>query len=100
MILVHLQLVIGLILYSISPKVLLKDIGSTMKDPLFRFFAVEHLIGMLIAIIIITIGRSKSKKINEDIKKHKIIFVYYLIGLVIIFMSIPWPFLKSFGSWF
>jgi hypothetical protein len=53
---------------------------------------------MLIAIIIIHIGRSKSKKANSDLGKHKAAFWYYLIGLILILASIPWPFRKGFEA--
>jgi hypothetical protein len=63
-----------------------------MKNKAFRFFAVEHLVGMLVAIILITMGNSVSKKSLSDTDKHKKKFWYYLIALVFIIVSVPWPF--------
>lgn len=71
----------------------------TMGDPLRRFFTVEHIFGMLIAIVIATIGNKKIKSAKEDNKKFKRMLTYFIISLIIIFASIPWPFLKNFGSW-
>ena len=73
-----------------------------VDNPYSRFFAMEHLVGMLIAIVIFHVGRSKSKKAIDDASKHKNAFVYYLIGLLIILASIPWPFKAGFEGigWF
>ncbi len=100
-ILIHIQLLLGLILYFfVSPYVQFSDMAETMKNPIHRFYSVEHIAGMLIGITLITVGRIKAKKITDDVKKHKTTFIFYLIGFIVIFVSIPWPFLKSFGTWF
>jgi hypothetical protein len=100
------QLIIGLVLYIFGPMGL-KNIqnmgmGEVMKNSYTRFFAMEHLIGMLIAIVVFHIGRSKSKKATDDASKHKKEFIFYLIGLLIILASIPWPFKAGFEGigWF
>lgn len=85
---VHLQLVIGLILYFISPKV---DF-SMMSDKIYRFYTVEHITGMLIAIILITIGYSRSKRATDALTKQRLVAIFYGIGLLIILAMIPWPF--------
>ncbi|MBL6447278.1 cytochrome B [Fulvivirga sp. 29W222] len=94
----HLQFVLGLVLYFSSPKVVFA--ATSMKSDVLRFFLVEHISIMLIAIILITIGYSKSKRAQTDGKKFKSILVFYLIGLILILASIPWPFLNYGGSWF
>lgn len=90
----HLQLLIGLIQYFISPsvKIALANFGAAMKIAPLRFVALEHLLMMLIAIALITVGYSKSKKAQDDSKKHRTVFVFYLIALIIILAAIPWPF--------
>ena len=98
MISVHIQLLFGFVLYFMSPSVQFSS--ATMKDSMLRFFTVEHLVMMLIAVILITIGNSMSKKALEDTIKFKKTFTYYLIGLIIILAGIPWPF-RGFGNgWF
>jgi hypothetical protein len=94
------QLIIGLVLYIFGPMGL-KNIQN-MGNPYSRFFVMEHLVGMLIAIVIFHVGRSKSKKAIDDASKHKKAFIYYLIGLIIILASIPWPFKAGFEGigWF
>jgi len=100
------QLITGLVLYVFGPMGL-KNIqnmgmGEVMKNSYTRFFAMEHLIRMLIAIVVFHIGRSKSKKATDDASKHKKEFIFYLIGLLIILASIPWPFKAGFEGigWF
>lgn len=94
----HLQLVIGLILYFISPKVAFTE--GFMADGLLRFYAVEHLVTMLIGIGIITAGFSTAKRKAEDMLKHKRIAIFYLIGFVVILLGIPWPFRGLGAGWF
>ncbi len=96
----HLQLTIGLIMYFMHPQIMagLSKMGVVMKDGHLRHMVIEHLFGMLIALVIITVGHSKSKKLTDSSAKHKKIFVFYLIGLIIILLSIPWPF-RGWGNW-
>jgi len=75
--------------------------SAVMKNAGARFFAVEHLIGMLIAITLIHIGYSYSKKNISDAVKHKRTLLFYGLALLIILVSIPWPFREGIGRpWF
>lgn len=95
MISAHTQFLIGLILWFIGPwgYKAISSLGmpGVMKDPVYRFWTVEHNTGMLIAIILITVGRGVSKKTLPDAVKHKRSFWLLLIALIIILASIPWP---------
>ena len=95
MISAHSQLLIGIILWftGIWGYKLLQNIGfsAAMKDPVARFWIMEHNIGMLIAIVLLTIGRGVYKRTIPDLIKHKKSFWLYLIALIIILVSIPWP---------
>lgn len=76
--------------------------GELMKNPVARFFAVEHFAGMLIAIILIHVGFTYTKKNINDSVKHKRVLLYYALALLIILISIPWPF-RAVGTgrtWF
>lgn len=76
--------------------------GNVMKDPALRFFVAEHTIGMLIAIILIHLGYSYGKKNVPDASKHKRALLYYGLALLIILISVPWPF-RAIGAgrtWF
>jgi hypothetical protein len=100
MVILHTQLLIGLVQYfGTSSKV--QFIEGWMKNPLLRFYGMEHLAGMLIAIIIVTIGHSKSKKGSTPEEKYKPIKIWYVVGLILIVASIPWPFRAALGAgWF
>lgn len=94
----HVQLLLGFILYFMSPKV--QFASGVMKDSMLRFYTVEHISLMLIAIVLITMGYSKAKRQTEQARGHKTIYTYYLIGLVLILVSIPWPFRDLGAGWF
>lgn len=66
--------------------------AATMKNPVTRFFAIEHITGMLLAIALIHVGKAQGKKSIADKTKHRRIMVFYIIALLIILLSIPWPF--------
>ena len=82
----HLQLLLGLILFFISPVVQFS--GAAMKDPSTRYWLVEHNTAMLIAIVFITLARTTSKKMPDSQAKHKRLFLFNLIALVIIIFTI------------
>lgn len=92
---VHTQLLIGLILFMISPKVDFSQMGVAM----FRFFSVEHTIMMLIAIVLVTFGRIKAKKLTGA-NKHRTVLYFYVLALLIIIVAIPWPFRNLGSGWF
>jgi membrane protein DedA with SNARE-associated domain len=98
MVSLHIQLVIGLILYFTSSKVVF--VKGWMGDDIRRFYGMEHISVMIIAIILVTIGHAKAKRATEPAKKHKTILLYYSIGLILILASIPWPFRNLGAGWF
>ncbi len=100
MVTLHTQLLIGLVQYFVtSTKVQFVD--GWMKNPLLRFYGMEHILLMIIAIVLVTIGHSKSKKGTTPEEKFKPIKLLYVIGLVLILAAIPWPFRTVLGGgWF
>lgn len=66
--------------------------SGVMKNSVYRFYAVEHTIGMLVAIILIHVAYSYSKKAVPGPQKHKRSLLLYGLALLIILISIPWPF--------
>mgnify|MGYP000886282513 FL=1 len=87
------QLLVGLVLYFfLSPitKLALNDFGVAMKNADLRFYAVEHIAMMLIAVALVHIGRAKSKKATSDLAKFRIATIFYFLALVIIMAAIPW----------
>ena len=92
MILSHMQLLIGFILYFVSP--LGFDALGNMSDKALRLTSLEHPLINIIALAVITIGWSKHKKEESHNGKYKKIAVFYTIGLVLILSRLPW------ASWF
>ena len=88
----HIQLLIGLAWYFMSPwyKALKSDAGAVMSDTATRLLAVEHPTVMILAIVLITIGWSKHKRKIEDVAKFKMFAIFYGIGLLLMLSRIPW----------
>ncbi len=90
---VHLQVVLGLFLYVARGWAgNLAKMGEIMGNTTQRFWTVEHFVGMLLAAVLIQIGRTKSKKATEAPKKHKLALIFFSIGMLLILAQIPWPF--------
>ena len=101
MIAYHIQFLVGWILYIVNFSSKVKFFGGMMADKMYRFFTVEHSLMMTAAMVLITIGYSKSKKAHNDTTKFKRLAVYYTIALVLVLASIPWPFREALGGkWF
>lgn len=82
----HLQFVLGLSLYFVSPQVQFNE--DTMKESTLRYWAVEHLIGMVLAVALITIAYSTAKRMTEDLAKHKRLAIFNALALLIIVATI------------
>jgi hypothetical protein len=85
---IHVQLLIGIILYFVSP-LGLASFGQ-MADKALRLTSLEHPLINLIAIVLITIGWSKHKKLTTSESKFKTFSIFYGLGLVLILSRIPW----------
>lgn len=79
----HIQLVLGVVLYFLSPLT-----KGPMGEALYRYWKVEHVTMMVIAIVLITVGNAKSKKVADSIAKHKNIAIFFGIALVLILAAI------------
>ncbi len=100
MICADLQLIIGLYLFFKGPWYdLLKNDGmrEVMKDKLARFFIVEHSFMMIVAWLLIHIGRSIVKRPASDLSKHKKTLLWFGLAILLILISIPWPFRQGVG---
>lgn len=86
----HLQLLIGLVLYVISPRGLSNFSGEAMGDTLSRLYILEHPLTMIIGVILISVGYIKAKKPGDDIRRYRTIVIFYLLGLGAILLRIPW----------
>lgn len=88
----HIQLLLGIVLYFVSPKFgwWSEGMGAVMKNSDYRFYLVEHPFINILAIVFITIGWSLHKKQSLDAKKFSRIGIFYLLGLVFLLSRIPW----------
>ena len=91
----HTQLLIGLVLYTMSPLVNFGEISNKV----IRFYSIEHVFMMVIAIVLITVGRVRSKKLTGA-DKHRTVLYFYAMALIIILAAIPWPFRNLGAAWF
>lgn len=88
----HIQLLIGLGWYFMSPvyKAMKADSSSIMGNAETRLLAIEHPLMMLLAIVLITIGWSKHKKKDTSSAKFKTFTIFYGIALLFVLSRIPW----------
>lgn len=92
LILSHIQLVIGLIVYFVSANGLkaIQTLGMGGLNSAARLLAVEHPFTNILAIALITIGWSRHKRKQESSAKFKSITIFYGLGLLLILSRIPW----------
>ena len=92
LIIIHLQLILGLILYFVSASGFsaIQKFGMGGLSPAARLLALEHPLINIIAIVVITLGWSRHKKSMEGKKKFRSIAMFYGLGLVLIMSRIPW----------
>lgn len=90
----HIQLILGLWLYFISPIVdyFLHHFQEAVHERQIRFFGMEHSTVMLTAIVVITIGSAKARRKPTDAARFRTMAIWFTIGLVLILSSIPWAF--------
>ena len=88
----HIQLLIGLVLYFISPKYQWwsAGMGEVMKNSTYRLYLVEHPFTNILAIVLITMGWSLHKKQVNNHKKFVRIALFYTLGLALLLSRIPW----------
>ena len=98
MILLDVQLLLGVLLYGVlSPTTaaIMDDFGSAMRDPVARFWAVEHVTMMLVAVVMAHLGRVLARKAKTPAAKRTRMLVCFAIATVAILAAIPWPGLRA-----
>ena len=88
------EVLIGLILYAaLSPvtQVGFADMGAAMRDPVLRFYTVEHIFGMVVALILAHVGRARVRRATDPAVRHRTILVFIGLAMVVLVLSIPWP---------
>lgn len=91
LIVMHIQILIGIFLYALSPLGASSFSTQAMGHPISRFYLLEHPVGMVLAAVLITIGYRVTKKMNVGDKgKYNRVLVYYIIGFGLVAYLIPW----------
>jgi hypothetical protein len=88
-----LQVLLGLLMYVfLSPFThqAFGDFGAAMKNSALRFWAVEHILGMVIGLVLLHLGRVRTRK-TDSLRRHKVAAIFFGLALAIILASIPWP---------
>ena len=90
----HVQLVIGILLYSQSPliKYFWANFSAAVRNLDAAFFGLIHIVLMLTALVLITIGSALARRKQTDREKFRTMLVWFTIALGIILIAIPWPF--------
>jgi hypothetical protein len=89
-----LQFLLGLLLYFVfSPltKAALGDFAAVMPDPLMRFWAVEHVFGMVIGVVLAHVGMTRARRAATDTLRHRRVAIFFILALLVMLASIPWP---------
>ena len=97
-----LQLLLGLGLYfglTDRFKTLIADPGNVMRTSELRFFAVEHIFGMLLALALLHVTSVRAKRAEDHTTAWKRIMIGFIVALLIIAASIPWPFMPASRPW-
>tara|TARA_R110002020_G_scaffold136532_2_gene304408 strand:+ start:102 stop:542 length:441 start_codon:yes stop_codon:yes gene_type:complete len=94
----HIQLLIGIVLYFVSPlgakAIASQGMSAAMKDPNLRLYVVEHPLAMILTVVFITVGYSKHKKKLTSKPKFKLLAIFYTLALIVMLSRIPW------ANWF
>jgi hypothetical protein len=96
---IDLQLLLGLLLYiflSPATKAAFSSFGSAMSNPSLRYWAVEHILLMVVALVLAHVGRATSKRAQAAAKKHRRAAIFFGLATLAILFAIPWPFF-SYG---
>ena len=94
MITLDVQMLFGLLLYGmLSPytAAAMNDFGAAMRDPVLRFWAVEHLTMMLAAVILVHVGRVLARKTDDVNKKRTRFLICFGLAVLLILLGTPWP---------
>ena len=93
-----LQFLLGILLYLfISPNTtaMFSDFGAAMRDPVARFWAVEHLVTMLLAVVVAHVGRVLARKATSPASRRRRQLICFTIALIAILGATPWPGMRA-----
>lgn len=90
---IHIQLVLGMVLYFKSPVVraFFSALGKNLSVPELSFFAIFHSVTMIFSVILATIGSAKAKREKDFVERYRIVIAWFGSALLCILVAIPWP---------
>jgi hypothetical protein len=91
------QLLLGLVLYGLLSPITTQafsDMGGAMRDPVMRFWAVEHIAMMVVALALAHVGRARARRAATDTSRHRTSAIFYTLALIAVLAAIPWPFMS------
>lgn len=88
----HVQLMLGYVLYFVSPLVASFHLRDTNHAPTTLFFGFQHVAVMTTAIVVLTIGSALAKRQATDQAKFRTMALWFTAALLLILVAIPWPF--------
>ena len=89
MIVLHIQFLLGIILFFVSPRGFSSISADVMSNSISRFYIIEHPFSAILAVVLVTIGHAKLKKASDE-KGAKLILIYYTLGLLLVLSRFPW----------
>lgn len=90
----HVQLLTGLLLYAVASPITAAaflDMKVAMKNSALRYWAVEHLISMIVVVLFIQLARTFSKRVALAAQKHKRVFIWTFLAILLLLATLPWP---------
>lgn len=90
----HLQLILGLVLYGLLSPITtaaMSDMKAAMGDTTLRFWAVEHIFGMVLGVVFVQLGFSSVKAAFEQPRRNRRAAIFFGLALLFVVASIPWP---------
>jgi hypothetical protein len=94
MISVDVQVLLGLLLYFVlSPitRAAFAQFGAAMKVKELRFWAVEHIMLMVLAVVAVHVARVLSKRATDDTARHRRVAIGFAVAMLLMLAAIPWP---------
>ena len=88
------QFLVGLVLYAgVSPVTweAFGDMGAAMRNPVLRFYAVEHAVAMIAALALVHVGSARIRKATDPRARHRTAVIFFGLGLLLVLLMIPWP---------
>jgi len=87
----HIQVLLGFWLYFfLSPMTTTPAPANFMKNPVLRYWKVEHFFIMIVFLILVQLGRSISKRRTTALRKNKVLSIFAILAFAVLLFGLPW----------